>query len=164
MRKNRIFMAEMLALLLTFGLVLAGCPMDNDDPPDGSGFTSKTDNSTANTEAVLGFVGTSAASSDDSVATAAIGTGDNAGKIVITSKKAGTAAVTVSAADFTNATIAVTVAADGAATIGDITKGVSTGSDPDKYTVTFDTAGGSAAPAPIKVDKDGTIDLPSAWQ
>jgi hypothetical protein len=37
MRKNSIFMAGMLAVLLTFGLVLVGCPTDSDgdDNEDG---------------------------------------------------------------------------------------------------------------------------------
>jgi hypothetical protein len=37
MRKNSIFMTGMLALLLTFGLALAGCPNGNDDDDDGGG-------------------------------------------------------------------------------------------------------------------------------
>jgi hypothetical protein len=37
MKKNSIFMTGMLALLLTFGLVLAGCPNGNDDDDDGGG-------------------------------------------------------------------------------------------------------------------------------
>jgi hypothetical protein len=37
MKKNSIFMTGMLALLLAFGLVLAGCPTDSDDDGGGSG-------------------------------------------------------------------------------------------------------------------------------
>jgi hypothetical protein len=37
MRKNSLFMTGMLALLLTFGLVLGGCPNGNDDDDDDDG-------------------------------------------------------------------------------------------------------------------------------
>jgi hypothetical protein len=37
MKKNSIFMTGMLALLLAFGLVLAGCPTDSDDDGGGGG-------------------------------------------------------------------------------------------------------------------------------
>jgi hypothetical protein len=40
MRKNSVFMAGMLAVLLTFGLVLAGCPTD-DDGETGESITIK---------------------------------------------------------------------------------------------------------------------------
>ncbi|MDR2176502.1 MAG: leucine-rich repeat domain-containing protein [Treponema sp.] len=115
MGKNRSFMTGMAALLLTFGLVLAGC----DNPAGGDSFTAQTDNSAANDAATLGLVGTSVSSNDESVATAAI----TDGKIAITSVAPGTAVITVSADGYTAATILVEVAADGAITIGTITKG-----------------------------------------
>jgi hypothetical protein len=132
-------LAGMAALLLVFGLVLAGCPMEpEDDDPDGGpdteqnetedSFTSKTDNSTANDEATLGFAGENASSSNESVATAAI----TDGKIVITSKKAGTATITVSKTNVKSATFTVTVADDGGISISNIV----TGGD----TVTFTAA------------------------
>jgi predicted outer membrane repeat protein len=120
-------LAGMAALILAFGLVLTGCPMDggandgNDpaNPPGNPVFTAKTDTSTANNEATLGFVGTNASSSDTGVATAAIVDG----KIVITSVSEGTAVITVSKDGFTSAAFTVTVADNGAITIGTITKG-----------------------------------------
>ena len=80
-------------------------------------FSTKTDDTTANNVATLGLVGTSADSSNQSVATAKI----EGNKIVITSHSAGTAVITVKDGD-KKATIPVTVAADGTITIGTITK------------------------------------------
>ncbi|MFC5449469.1 beta strand repeat-containing protein, partial [Paenibacillus aestuarii] len=84
-------------------------------------FTEATNNSVANDAATLGLTGTDVTSSDETIVTAAIGTGADAGKIVITSVAEGTATLTVT--DGTNnATIAVTVAADGSISVGTITK------------------------------------------
>ena len=80
-------------------------------------FPTKTDDTTANDVATLGLVGTSADSSNQSVAKAKV----EGGKIVITSHGAGTAVITVKDGD-KKATISVTVAADGTITIGTITK------------------------------------------
>jgi hypothetical protein len=85
-------------------------------------FTASTNDSTANDAATLGLVGTGAVSGTPGVATAAI----EGGKIKITSVSQGTAVITVSDASSHSATIAVTVAAGGAITIGTITKYVST--------------------------------------
>lgn len=80
-------------------------------------FASEQNNATANDRATLGLVGTSVSSSAEGVATVAI----SDGKIVITSVSAGTATITVT--DGTQeATIAVTVGATGAITVGAITK------------------------------------------
>lgn len=80
-------------------------------------FAAEQNNATANDRATLGLVGTSVSSSAEGVATVAI----SDGKIVITSVSAGTATITVT--DGTQeATIAVTVGATGAITVGAITK------------------------------------------
>ena len=89
-------------------------------------FPSKTNDTTANDETTLGLVGTSATSSRSSVATAEI---EN-GKIVITSHGTGTAVITVKDGD-KEATIEVTVAADGTITIGEITKYEANSDDDD---------------------------------
>jgi hypothetical protein len=60
----------MATLVLTFG-VLTGCPMDGAISIDIVSFTAKTDNSTVNDEATLGFAGESVSSSNTGVATAA---------------------------------------------------------------------------------------------
>ncbi|MFC5449470.1 hypothetical protein ACFPOG_14470, partial [Paenibacillus aestuarii] len=84
-----------------------------------------TDNSVLNDAVTLGLTGTDVTSSDETIVTAAIGTGADAGKIVITSVAEGTATLTVT--DGTNnATIAVTVAADGSISVGTITPYVAT--------------------------------------
>jgi|GEM_PF-2580086 len=74
-------------------------------------FTPATNSDTANTNLVLGLVGTSATSSDATIATA--DTTTNADFITITSVGEGTATITVTAANGNQMTIAVTVAADG---------------------------------------------------
>ena len=104
-----------------------------------SSFTATTDSSTANDTATLGLVGTSAASSSDSIATAAISNGH----IDITSISAGAATVTVTDSNSHSATIAVTVNGDGSITIGTITKYVSSNDTP---TVTF-----------VDTNNDGTL-------
>jgi uncharacterized protein YjdB len=86
--------------------------------PVGALFTPTTDRTTANDEATLGLVGTSVSSSDETVAIAVIAEG----KIAITSVGAGSAIITVEDASDHEANIAVTVAADGTITIGEITK------------------------------------------
>jgi hypothetical protein len=113
-----MFMTGMLAVLLTFGLVLAGCPMDEGGGGNGGGgFIVQTNNSIANDEATLGFVGEYVRSSNGSVARAEI----VGGKIEITSLSQGDAIITVSGQDY-GTTIAVMVAANGGITIGAITK------------------------------------------
>jgi len=77
-----------------------------------------TNNTTANNVTTLGLVGTQTSSSTPSVATVSI----TGGKIVITSVGTGTATITVTNASKNTATIAVTVAANGAISIGSITK------------------------------------------
>jgi hypothetical protein len=114
MKKNKFLFLGMLALVLTFVLVLSGCP-----GPDTPTFTSKTNDATANDAATLGFVGTGVSSSDAAKATAEI----VSGKIAITSVAAGTATITVSVPHLTSATIAVTVNATGDVAIGTIVKG-----------------------------------------
>jgi hypothetical protein len=84
-----------------------------------SDFTAQTNNNTANDEATLGLVGTGVSSSATGVATAVI----SGGRIAVTSVSPGTAVITVSATNYTNATIPVAVAANGGITIGTITKG-----------------------------------------
>lgn len=81
-------------------------------------FTVSTNDTTANNDATLGLTGTSVVSSDETVATATIADS----KVKITSVKAGTATITVKDASNNEATIAVTVNADGTITLGDITK------------------------------------------
>ena len=81
-------------------------------------FASATNVATANTEAVLGLVGATASSSADGVATVA-NNGD--AKIAIASKSAGSSTITVTE-DSKTATIAVTLAASAAITIGTIAK------------------------------------------
>jgi formylglycine-generating enzyme required for sulfatase activity len=83
--------------------------------PSG-GFTPQTDSSTANNVITLGLTGTSAVSSNTSVATVTIVDG----KIAITSVTAGTADITVSADGSTPATIPVAVMANGTVAIGTI--------------------------------------------
>ena len=80
-------------------------------------FVPQTDDTTANDEATLGLVGTSAESSDMSVATVDI----KDSKIVITPVSAGKATITVKNGD-KEATIEVTVSGTGNITIGKITK------------------------------------------
>jgi hypothetical protein len=81
-------------------------------------FTVSTNVATSNNEATLGLVGTSASSSATGIVSVEIDVND---KIAITSVAVGSATITVT--DGTNeATIAVTVAADGSITIGTITK------------------------------------------
>jgi len=84
---------------------------------DDATFFPETDCSTANDVPTLGLVGTTATSDDEAVATAEV---NLAGTIDITSVAVGSATITVSAGG-NDATIAVTVAADGAITIGAIT-------------------------------------------
>ena len=84
----------------------------------GGTFTVSTNNNTSNDVATLGLVGTTANSSNTSVATAAI----TDGKIAITSVSAGTATITVRNASGNEAQIPVTVNANGTITIGTITK------------------------------------------
>ena len=81
-------------------------------------FTASTNNNTSNDVATLGLVGTTASSSNPSVATAAI----TGGRIEITSTAAGTATITVRNAAGNEAQISVTVDTNGAITIGTITK------------------------------------------
>ncbi|GHT55858.1 hypothetical protein FACS1894109_03310 [Spirochaetia bacterium] len=117
MKQNKFFVAAMLGMVLTFGLVFLGC--DNDNGGGGDDFTASTNESTANDVATLGLIGTGTpASSAPTVATAVI----NSGKIKITSESAGTAVITVSDASGHTSTIAVTVAVNGSITIGTITK------------------------------------------
>ena len=79
-------------------------------------FTPATNSTTANTDEILGLIGTTAVSSNTAIATTSI----SGGNIAITSVGVGTATITVS--DGVNdATIAVTVDALGAITIGTIT-------------------------------------------
>ena len=85
-------------------------------------FVSSVDNSTANNDTTLGITGFVVNSSDPGIATAAI----SGGKIVITSKGAGQATITISDAASHKATISVTVSATGGITIGTITKYVPT--------------------------------------
>jgi hypothetical protein len=90
----------------------------------GGGFTPSVNDSVANDAATLGFTGTAAVSSDTGVATVTISANN---KIAITPVAAGTATITVSAAGYTGASIAVTVSADGSVVIGAITKGTAEG-------------------------------------
>jgi|GEM_PF-4705300 len=79
-------------------------------------WTAKTNSNTANTDEILGLIGTTAVSSNTAIATTSI----SGGNIAITSVGVGTTTITVS--DGVNdATIAVTVDALGAITIGTIT-------------------------------------------
>jgi hypothetical protein len=39
MKKSTLFLAGMAALLLSFGLILTGCPTDSDDSSGGGGYT-----------------------------------------------------------------------------------------------------------------------------
>lgn len=80
-------------------------------------FTQTTDSTTKNDEATLGLVGTSAASSDEGIATAVIADG----KIAITSVGAGTVTITVTDG-IHEATIAVIIEDEGAISIEAITK------------------------------------------
>ncbi|MHB9296216.1 hypothetical protein PilKf_01970 [Pillotina sp. SPG140] len=102
------------ALAVAMSLMVSACK-DEEDKPAEETFTSVTDSSVANTAASLGLVGTTARSSDTSVATVEIK--DN--KIAITSKKAGTATIYVETAELSTV-IPVTVADKGAITIGTI--------------------------------------------
>jgi hypothetical protein len=85
-----------------------------------TGFTPTTNDDTANTEAILGLIGTGISSSNPSVAMAFIN--NNNAKIQIVSIKAGSATITVSDAAGHKATIPATVAANGDITIGTIAK------------------------------------------
>jgi hypothetical protein len=84
----------------------------------GGNFATSSNDSTANDATTLGLVGVSAVSSSTGVATALI----EGGKIKITSVSAGSTTITVSDASNHTATIAVTVSASGAITVGTITK------------------------------------------
>jgi hypothetical protein len=116
MKRSSMFMTGMLAVLLTFGLVLAGC--DNGggggggggggSGSGGGGFTVKTNNSIANDLETLGLVGEQVTSRKPNIATAKIADG----KIVITSVGPGSATIEVTQATYT-ADVWVTVAADG---------------------------------------------------
>jgi hypothetical protein len=116
---NKFFLIGMAALL-SVSLFMTGCPTGDDDG-GGTGFSSKTNKGTANAAEVLGLVGNRVASSNTAVATAALGAGDDAGKVVITSVGAGRATITVYETDDTEkyfaAQIPVTVAADGTITV-----------------------------------------------
>jgi hypothetical protein len=85
--------------------------------PAVPGFTSGTNEDTANNVATLGLVGTSISANPAGIVDAEI----TAGKIKITSHSAGTTVITVSTSAGMSATIAVTVAASGSITIGTIT-------------------------------------------
>jgi formylglycine-generating enzyme required for sulfatase activity len=98
-----------------------------DKEKPGGGFTPQTNTSTANNEATLGFVGTSAVSSDDGV----VGVEIIEGKLVLTPVSEGSATITVSADGYTDATVEVTVGADGTVTVDEIRPGVSTGGNDD---------------------------------
>ncbi|MDR3336298.1 MAG: hypothetical protein LBT16_03740 [Treponema sp.] len=87
-------------------------------PGTAASFTAKTDDSTLNTMVTLGLVGTSATSNAPGVATPEI----TGGRIKITSVSAGTATISVKDAANHEATISITVAGDGAITIGSINK------------------------------------------
>jgi hypothetical protein len=107
--KKHNFAYSLLAAVLALGLF--GCPIENEE------FVSSTNNSVSNNEATLGLIGNEVSSSNTNVATVAIAFG----KIVITSVAKGTATITVSNGA-NNATISVTVAANGSITIGQIVK------------------------------------------
>ena len=113
-------------------------------------FTPATDSTTANDTSTLGLVGTSAASSADTVATAAI----SDDKIAITSVSAGTAAITITDASAHTATIAVTVNDDGSVTLGTIEKYVAPTEETLANTLTL--AGFTAAASGSTVTVTGT--------
>jgi formylglycine-generating enzyme required for sulfatase activity len=119
------FAKQFLPLLILLTVLLGACTnpfftaLLKDKGKPGGGFAPQTNSSTANDAATLGFVGTSAVSSDTGVAAAAI----EGGNIVITSVAEGNAVITVSGSGYTDATIEVTVGADGTVTIGTITPG-----------------------------------------
>jgi len=107
-------------------------------------FTAGQTASVANTNLELNMVGTDVSSSDETVATAEI----SSGNIVITSVAAGTATITVTdAATLKSATIAVTVEADGTVTIGTITKPADT-TAPDAPTITSPLANATVGATP----------------
>jgi hypothetical protein len=93
---------------------MAGCGQD----PKDDLFVSSTNDTTANTVAILGLEGTAVSSSNSAIATAEIA----GGKIKIISVSAGTATITVSDASDHTATISVTVSDTGAITLGTIVK------------------------------------------
>jgi hypothetical protein len=105
-----------IGLALVFVLILSGCPQPTEIP----GFTVQVNETVANTTATLGLTATTAASNNAAVATAAVVNG----KISVTSVGTGAAVIMVSDSSTPphTATIAVTVAADGAIAIGAITK------------------------------------------
>ncbi len=113
-------------------------------------FPAKTDSTISNDVDTLGLVGITAASSDDTVATAIVNTGT--GKIDITSAKAGTATITVAngSTPAHKAIIDVTVAADGTITIGTITKY----EDKSDFSVALNNPGDKYAKQVIQVKID----------
>jgi hypothetical protein len=123
------FFLIVMAALVSASLFFLGCPTDSGDG-DGDNdpvFSSKTNSVTENPTSDLGLVGNEVVSSNPAVATATVGTGSDAGKVVITSVGAGTATITVfqtgDTEKYFGAKIPVTVAADGTITIGTIVKG-----------------------------------------
>ena len=123
--------AFIVMFLLASALVITACsnPSSSDGGGGGDGgggdvFTSATNETISNDVTALGLTGTSVSSSNPGVAIAAI----ISGKIRITSVSQGSALITISNGSGHSATIAVTVSATGAITIGTITKYVDVGS------------------------------------
>ncbi len=148
---NRVLATLSAVAMLGFGW-LAGCSDDGDD--SGTPFTSQTQ-AVENTAENLGAVATSVTSADTGVATAEIPSeGDNAGKIVITSRKTGTSAITAKAEGYTDASFLVTVGDTGAITLGTITKFAVAG-EPATSTVTLGS-GDNAVSITVTTAADGT--------
>jgi hypothetical protein len=112
--KKTLILLSMFSVLLLSGL-LAGCAELIDNTPN---FVSQTNDMVANTNEILGLVGTSVSSSNTPVATAVI----SDETVKITSGSEGSATISVFDSSSNAATITVTVSKTGVIMIGTITK------------------------------------------
>jgi len=168
--KNTLKLWGIIAMVAAIGFSMAACevePDPSDNPggatvPDGYGerptdppaVTAPKTYDITNDVATLGIIGTSARSSNDKIATAAVASGN----ITVTSVGRGVATIYVEgAADKSDAEIEVKVAQDGTITHGRIVKG---GDDVIVISGTFGgvTVGGDPRPVRlnIKFDWDGS--------
>ncbi len=110
---NRVLASLGAMAMLAWGGVFTSCGNDDDDPEPS--FTSQVKVVSVDE---LGASASGASSSDEEIAKAEVADG----AVKITSVKEGTATVTATASGYTNATIPVTVANNGAITVGSVTK------------------------------------------
>ena len=109
---NRVLASLGAMAMLAWGGVFTSCGSDDDSGPS---FTAQIKIVSAED---LGAAASAVSSSDEKIAKAEVADG----AVKITSVKEGTATVTATASGYTNATIPVTVANNGAITVGSVTK------------------------------------------